>query len=673
MLPRLSLLPQIAFLITTTAFGAPALTNSAAEAPPAATVIPIRNFFRPPSFERPQVNSSGSQLAAFVELEDNHTAALLVDLKSGKKITIKVGADRDIERIDWLDNRYLLLGSSEGKNWADAMFVVDTENPDQVHAIERNSVVKLVGIPTHSPMKPVIWISHDAYHKGVDGGVVQIDAMSSVDETEEMDQTMRTATGARTAVEANGTAASIIYRYPDLPRGRPGGYLSDRNGELAYGVAIEDGIKHLFILRKSVWVPSPLDLDRYEPIAAGDADDELLAIGPRQEGKPRALLRVNAVTGQMIATLYQDDRCDPDVRRVLRHPGTGAISGIDLYRGKFGTIWFDSDCATTQAQLNKVFPGMTVELLDGHSTRNRIIVGTSSDRSPAAYYFFDRSKVELQPIMDIAPGIPVERMRPKQSMTFKARDGCAVDCYLTLPENAARKKPLPLVVLVHGGPSARDEWEWDPEVQFLASRGYAVFQPNYRGSTGYDWRFPVGDDWKFRKMHQDVTDGVRQLLQSDWFDPQRAAIMGGSFGGYLAVCGAAYEPGLYRCAITEAGVFDWTLMMNAARREQRESLRYEVLRRFLGDPKQSQAEFAEISPLDHIDQVKIPVLIAHGRSDPVVSVEQSKRLIAELKRRKVPCEVLIKSGEGHGMSRLDDRVELYTMVEAFLARNLAKP
>jgi len=127
-----------------------------------ATVIPIRNFFRPPSFERPQVNPCGSQLAAFVELEDNHTAALLVDLKSGKKITIKVGADRDIDRIDWLDNRYLLLWSSQSKVWADALFVVDTENPDQVHAIERNSVVKLVGIPTHSPMKPVFWIRQDA-------------------------------------------------------------------------------------------------------------------------------------------------------------------------------------------------------------------------------------------------------------------------------------------------------------------------------------------------------------------------------------------------------------------------------------------------------------------------------------------------------------------------------
>jgi dipeptidyl aminopeptidase/acylaminoacyl peptidase len=258
-------------------------------------------------------------------------------------------------------------------------------------------------------------------------------------------------------------------------------------------------------------------------------------------------------------------------------------------------------------------------------------------------------------------------------MSFKAHDGCAVDCYLTFPEGAAQKKPLPLVVLVHGGPWVRDEWEFNPDVQFLASRGYAVFRPNYRGSAGYDWRFPVGDDWKFRKMHEDVTDGVRQLLKSDWFDPQRVAIMGSSFGGYLALCGATYEPGLYRCAITEAGVFDWTMMMNDARRQRRESPRYEFLLHHLGDPRKLQAEFDEISPMKHIDQVKIPLLIAHGKSDSVVSVDQSKRLIAELKRRKVPCEVLLKSGEGHGMARLDDRVEPYTMVEAFLARNLAKP
>jgi dipeptidyl aminopeptidase/acylaminoacyl peptidase len=174
-------------------------------------------------------------------------------------------------------------------------------------------------------------------------------------------------------------------------------------------------------------------------------------------------------------------------------------------------------------------------------------------------------------------------------------------------------------------------------------------------------------------MHQDVTDGVQKLLASDWFDPQRVAIMGASFGGYLAMCGAAYEPGLYRCAVTEAGVFDWTLMMKEARRERRESLKYEILVRHLGDPKQLQAEFAEISPLNHVDQVRIPVLVAHGRSDPVVSVDQSKRLIAELKRRNIPCEVLIKRGEGHGMQRLDDQVEYYTLVEAFLARNLGKP
>ena len=676
MLPRFVLRLRAALLTATIALGAPAApapTTPPGEAPSATSIIPVRDFFRPLALKRPLLNSSGSRLVGIVELDDDHTAAFLIDLQTRKGSTIMAPGDRDIYDLDWLDDRHLLLSTSEEKRWADALFVVDAENPHRVDAVERDSAVELVGVPVHTPMKPIIWIRQDAYANLADGGVVQIDARASVDATDNMTQTMRLMTGARTAVESQGTAASIVHRYPKLPNGRPSRYLPDRNGELAYAVAMDGGIEHLFILQKSTWVPSPLDLDRYDVVAAGDTDDELLAIGPRQEGKPRALLRVSAVTGRTIGVLYQGDRCDPDVRHIFRHPVTRVVTGLSLYSGKLETLWFDRDQAEAQGQLNQSFPGMTVAVMGSDSAAKQIIVSITSDRSPPSYYFFDRTKAEAQRITNSAPWIPVDRMRPTQAMAFKARDGCTVDCYLTLPEGAAGKKPLPLVVLVHGGPWARDQWEWNSEAQFLASRGYAVFQPNYRGSTGYTWRYPEGDDWKFMKMHQDVTDGVRQLLQSDWFDPQRVAIMGGSFGGYLAVCGAAYEPGLYRCAITEAGVFDWTLMVNAARREQRESLRYEVLLHLLGDPKQSQAEFAEISPLDHIDQVKIPVLVAYGGSDPVVSVDQSKRLIAELKRQKVPCEVLIKRDEGHGMARLDDQVEYYTMVEKFLARNLAKP
>ena len=676
MLPRLALLPRAALLVAMVALGvpaAPAPANSTADASSATGIIPIRDFFRPLALEFPQLNSSGSLLAAFVELEDNHRAAFLVDMKTRKGSTIMAPGDRDIDDLDWLDDRHLLLSTSEEKRWADALFVVDAGNPSRVYAVERDSAVKLVGVPTHTPMKPIIWIRQDAYARGADGGVVQIDARASVDATDNMTQSMRIVTGARTAVESQGTAASIIHHYPKLPGGLPVNFLPDRNGELAYGVAMDGGFEHLFMLRDSTWVPSPLDLDRYGIVAAGDTDDELLAIGPRQEGKPRALLRVSATTGQTAGVLYQDDRCDPDVRHVFRHPVTRVVTGLSLYRGRLETIWFDRDQAEAQMQLNKSFPGMTVVVMGSDSAAKQIIVGMTSDRSPPSYYLFDRTKAEVQQITNSAPWIPVDRMRPTQTVAFKARDGCAVDCYLTLPEGAARGKPLPLIVLVHGGPWVRDEWEWNAEVQFLASRGYAVFQPNYRGSAGFGWRFPAGDDWKFKKMHEDVTDGVRQLLKSDWFDPRSVAIMGASFGGYLAMCGAAYEPGLYRCAITEAGIFDWALMMKEAHRERRESLRYEFYLRHLGDPKQSQMEFAEISPLNHIDQVNIPILVAHGKSDPVVSVEQSKRLIAELRRRNVPCEVLLKRGEGHGMLRIDDQVEYYTMVEGFLGRNLGKP
>jgi dipeptidyl aminopeptidase/acylaminoacyl peptidase len=261
-------------------------------------------------------------------------------------------------------------------------------------------------------------------------------------------------------------------------------------------------------------------------------------------------------------------------------------------------------------------------------------------------------------------------MQRVQQFQYKTRDGYKVESYLTLPATASKEHPPALVVLVHGGPWVRDTMEWDPEVQFLASRGYAVFQPNYRGSSGYNWSFPPGDQWEFKKMHNDVTDGVKKLIASGLIDARRIAIMGASFGGYLSLCGATYEPGLYRCAITEAGVFDWKEMMRDARSNQYDSYRYEWFLRNLGDPKKQSDLFEDISPIRHVDQIKIPVLVAHGKEDGVVSIEQSTRLVAALKQAHVPCTVFFRSGEGHGMARLKNRTDYYTEVEKFLQDNL---
>ncbi|MFA5058676.1 MAG: alpha/beta fold hydrolase, partial [Opitutaceae bacterium] len=261
-------------------------------------------------------------------------------------------------------------------------------------------------------------------------------------------------------------------------------------------------------------------------------------------------------------------------------------------------------------------------------------------------------------------------MQPMNIMPFKTRDGHQLEAYVTLPVGTSKQHPAPLVVLPHGGPWVRDYWGYNGEVQFLASRGYAVMQPNYRGSPGYGWSFKIEDEWDFRSMSDDVTDATRTLLASGLVDPRRVAIMGGSFGGYLAISGAAFDPDLYRCAVTIAGIFDWGQVMKEEKYYQFDDPGYATLKRWLGDPKKQREKFDAISPLRHIDQVKIPVFVAHGKDDPVADVAESRRLISELEKYHVPHEVLLVGGEGHGMRHLDKQVELYTCIEAFLGKYL---
>jgi dipeptidyl aminopeptidase/acylaminoacyl peptidase len=258
-----------------------------------------------------------------------------------------------------------------------------------------------------------------------------------------------------------------------------------------------------------------------------------------------------------------------------------------------------------------------------------------------------------------------------RTVRYLARDGLPIEGFLTMPKGSSTEKPPPLVVLAHGGPWVRDVWEFNSWVQFLASRGYAVFQPNYRGSAGYDWRFPESDAWDFIKMHHDVTDGVGFLVRSRLVDPNRIAIMGGSFGGYLAICGAAYEGSLYRCAISLSGIFDWERVIKESRVNLlADNPQMDILRRHLGDPSDNATKFNEISPLRHIDQVKIPVFVYHGYDDDVANISESQRLVSALKEHGVPHEVHFLEDEGHGLSRPGDATEIFTDIEAFLAKNM---
>jgi len=637
---------------------------------PADQPIPIQDFFRPPLMTEPQINETGTFLAANVDLGD-HAALLVANLQNMKIDVMRGSKDKDLYTFSWLDNTSILTSWTTEKLYSEGIFVANAANLQENHALEAYSVMQLVGVPREARSKPLIWIVRNAYDDGHDGGIVQIDTTKSLGRNKYAMSGTVQAEDSEEAVNLYGTRAAVVRNFPKPATGVVVDYMADADGKLAFAMTASQGVYSLYRFAGEKWQACPVDLDAIDVIDVGDHPDELIVLGPRQDGKPRPLQRMQASTGQLGEVLLQDAGYDPDGASLYRNPASGAILGVRCYRGRYITAWFDPDYAAIQQMLDTNFAGKVTRIIGSDRAGKFFLLAVYSDRQAPIYYSLDLEKRALGLIKAANPWLDPERMRPVNLLKFKTRDGHHLEAFLTLPAGVSKDHPAPLVVLPHGGPWARDSWGFSEEVQFLASRGYAVLQPNYRGSTGYDWMFPSSDLWAFRKMHEDVTDAVKTLVRSGLVDPQRMAIMGTSFGGYLALSGAAFEPDLYRCAVTISGVFDYEQVMKESKYDQHSTAKYGILLRNLGDPKTHEAAFNAAAPLRHVQDVKIPVFVAHGKEDVIAEVTESRALIGELEKFHVPHEVMIVAGEGHGMSKLKNQVELYSRVEAFLAKYLA--
>jgi pimeloyl-ACP methyl ester carboxylesterase len=637
---------------------------------PANEPIPVVDFFRPSLFSNPEFNGAGTHFIASTTLNVDRRQFVVFDMAKGKFRGLHAAGDRDIHDVNWMGDDWLIFNLVADKKFSEGLCVVSVADFRRAHMVDFHNVVEVLSAPDASPKQPIVWIQRCAYDHGKDAGVVQIDAML-IPTNPFADQDSYTDPNSI----AYGTLAKVVRSFPRITDGAVLTYFTDKQGELAFGVSVREGLYRLCRLVDAKWEISPVDLETVGVIGPGEKPGELLVLGPRETGKPRPLEFMDAATGQVGKVLLRDDQYDFNVGSVYRHPVDHRILGVRYQRGASSSVWFDPKYQALQTKIENSLrtqaAGAVVTIVGSDRAEKRYFVSIASDRRPLAYYQIDTEKGALSLLADTAPWIDPARTAPMSFIKFKSRDGIVLEGYLTLPAGATKANPVPLVVLAHGGPWVRDTWGFDREAQFLASRGYAVFQPNYRGSVGTQWRFPAEDMWAFRKMHDDVTDGLRAVLKTGLVDPTRVAIMGSSFGGYLAVCGAAYEPDLYRCAVSIAGVFDWEQQMKESRDEEYIRGRFGVLRRQLGDPKRQKEKFDEISPLRHVDQIKIPVFVAHGTSDVVANVEQSRRLIEELNKYHVPHVAHFKRGEGHGMAWLDHEVELYTAIEAFLAKNLA--
>jgi dipeptidyl aminopeptidase/acylaminoacyl peptidase len=320
--------------------------------------------------------------------------------------------------------------------------------------------------------------------------------------------------------------------------------------------------------------------------------------------------------------------------------------------------------------LSLKFPGSYVNFINFSEDGNVLLFSVSSDRDPGAYYLIDTHGYKVHKLFSPRPWIQPTRMGERRPLHFKASDGTELEAILTLPPGAGESQ-LPMVLLPHGGPhGVSDDWFFDNDAQFLASRGYLVLQVNYRGSSGRGRAFEQAGylQWGAR-IQQDLIDGVRWAINERYADPQRICVYGASFGGYSAMMTAIRAPELFKCAVGYAGIYDLAMMYKKGDIRMDKSGR-SYLTSVIG---KDDADLAANSPDKLADKITVPVLLVHGEDDERAPFAQAKAMRSALESAHRPYQWLTKPGEAHGFSSEKNVAEFYRTLEAFLGKYIGSP
>jgi dipeptidyl aminopeptidase/acylaminoacyl peptidase len=350
------------------------------------------------------------------------------------------------------------------------------------------------------------------------------------------------------------------------------------------------------------------------------------------------------VSGELIATAYEDERI----------------------RWYFRDKTFEADYRWLEKQL----PGKRLALSSPTRDEQLALVTATADTEPGETYLFDRKAKKLTQQYRIFEALPREALSPMTSISYPSSDGLSIPAFLTLPKGLPAKG-LPVVVLPHGGPWARDNYGYRAQAQFLANRGYAVLQPNFRGSTGYGKKFlNAGNKQWGEKMQDDITWGVKHLIANGTADPKRVAIMGGSYGGYATLAGVAFTPDVYAAGVSIVGPSNLITLLNSIPPywEAGRTMFYERM----GNPTtaEGKTQLERQSPLTSAAKIRTPLLVAQGANDPRVKKHESDQIVIALRDRGFPVEYIVAPDEGHGFARPVNNMAMYASIEKFLAKHL---
>ncbi len=359
-----------------------------------------------------------------------------------------------------------------------------------------------------------------------------------------------------------------------------------------------------------------------------------------------------------------------DVRDVITDQWTGRVVGAYYLDDKLQSVYFDPALAHIQKRMEAALPGQTVVLASWDQKRTTFLVTAEDPHNPPGVYLFTTADSHLEYLMSAYPSLQPADLADVKAYPYKARDGLDMHAYLTLPPGKAAHN-LPAVIFPHGGPDDRDFIGFDWWAQFMASRGYAVLQTNFRGSIGYGAGFRgAGFGQWGRKMQDDVSDGVKKLIADGIADPKRICIVGASYGGYAALAGATFTPDLYACAVSYAGIADLRSILGVARGSGADSSAMHYWEDRVGTSYSDSKSLTEISPAFHADQVRVPVLLLHSNTDTVVPILQSVREMNALTDAGKKVRFVKLEGSDHDMDHSDVRLSVLKETEAFLAANI---
>ncbi|WP_397603085.1 alpha/beta hydrolase family protein [Sphingorhabdus sp.] len=386
--------------------------------------------------------------------------------------------------------------------------------------------------------------------------------------------------------------------------------------------------------------------------------DNALVLRDNDAGRT-SIFEVDLATQQTVKTIFEPEQGEVD--GVLTSDD-GKLLGASTTNKTSPIFWFDADLANLQANFNKSVPNARVEIESMSADRSKMLVRVASAETPGVLYFYDTNVGVLQKIAPVNEKLGSKKLSPVKLVRYKARDGLEIEAVLTTPKGKDPKN-LPFIVMPHGGPWAHDGLYYDYWAQFLASRGYVVMQPNFRGSTGYGTEFlNKGKGQMGFAMQDDITDGVKWAVNQGIADAKRVCIVGASYGGYAAMWGIAKDPDLYRCAISISGVAALRREVNDFGGKLRGNL-YKM------QWQEMTPDFNAVSPINAIAKIKAPLMLIHGKRDVTVDHVQSQKMFNAMTKADKAVEFVSLPLADHYFTREADRNKLLSSMEAFLAKH----